>query len=603
MTRRILVAGTCLLLILLSVWQAGRIALRHYLEADRQRAETALRLTTGAMTGYLARYEVAPDLLAALDQVRALAADPANPARTAEINAMLTERNAALQASEIYVIGRDGVTLAASNHDRPDSFVGQNFSYRPYFQDAISGRLARFYGIGTTSGLRGYYFSAPIRRGGDILGVVTVKIGLDALEESWSGSEYRIFVTDPEGVVFMSSVPEWLYGGLMPLTPDRVAREEASRRYAGERLFPLPLTRQSVAGVETLREAGGRRNDYTAVAQVSSDAGWQVHVLLDSASARAQAALAALATGLLLCLLLSAAMVIRQRSAGQRERLALQERARAHLEQRVARRTSALNAANLRLEAEIAERRETENELRRTQASLVQAGKLAALGQMAAALSHELNQPLAAARNYADNAMTLIDRQDLPRARDNVGRIYALVDRMTSIGQHLRNVARNPEEKLAPVDLAPLMDETRAIVAPRLEAAGAVLEVEIAPDLPALRAGATRLQQVLVNLIGNAADAATEAEDRRIHLTAHLEEGLAIIRVRDHGPGVPAAIIDRIFDPFFTTKRVGAGLGLGLSISYNIVKDFGGDLRVTDTGHGAEFAVILNVAERRGAAA
>ena len=259
-------------------------------------------------------------------------------------------------------------------------------------------------------------------------------------------------------------------------------------------------------------------------------------------------------------------------------------------------RTAELALLNRQLGQEVAERRATEAELRAAQDSLVQVGKLAALGQMSASLSHEINQPLAAARNYADSAAILIERGDHAEARENIQAILALVDRMAAIGKHLRNAARQPEDPLEPVDLAALLPETRTIVATRLSGSGAVLELDLPPALPPLKANPTRLQQVLVNLISNAADAVEGAADRRITLSAQAEGDWVILRVRDRGPGVPPLIADRIFDPFFTTKGMGAGLGLGLSISANIVRDFGGTIACRDAAPGAEFCVRLPIA-------
>jgi two-component system C4-dicarboxylate transport sensor histidine kinase DctB len=259
---------------------------------------------------------------------------------------------------------------------------------------------------------------------------------------------------------------------------------------------------------------------------------------------------------------------------------------------------------NRQIETEVAERRLTEQELRRTQADLVQAGKLAALGQMSAALSHEINQPLAAARNYADSAALLIDRGDGQRARENIGQILSLIDRMATIARHLRNVARKPDEVLKVLSLPEVIADAMQIVGARLDSAGASVHRDIPHDLPAVRGGAVRLQQVLVNVLSNAADAVETLPDRRIDLSARAEGGAVILSIRDRGPGVPAAIADRIFDPFFSTKTVGSGLGLGLSISYNIMKDFGGDLRVTNHPEGgAVFEIVLQAADLREMAA
>jgi two-component system C4-dicarboxylate transport sensor histidine kinase DctB len=168
---------------------------------------------------------------------------------------------------------------------------------------------------------------------------------------------------------------------------------------------------------------------------------------------------------------------------------------------------------------------------------------------------------------------------------------------MASISRHLRNFARKPNEKLGPVDLAEVVSDTAEIVAWRLKAADATLTVDLGPAPLTVRGGAVRLQQVLVNIVSNAADAVEGRENRRIELAARRKSGRVTITVRDHGPGVPPAIGERIFDPFFTTKGVGKGLGLGLSISYNIVKDFGGSLSVTnDPAGGAVFVIELDAA-------
>ena len=216
---------------------------------------------------------------------------------------------------------------------------------------------------------------------------------------------------------------------------------------------------------------------------------------------------------------------------------------------------------------------------------------------MSAALSHELNQPLAAAKTYADSAAMLIDLERVPEARDNVRRISGLIDRMASISRHLRNFARKPNEKLGSVALDAVIADTLEIVSARLKTADADLLIELGKDAALVNAGFVRLQQVLVNIITNAADAVEGLDDRRIHVLAERQDDKIILTIRDHGPGVPAAITERIFDPFYTTKGVGKGLGLGLSISYNIVKDFGGSLSVANhPDGGAVFRIELEAA-------
>jgi len=579
-------------------YYGGSVATRAYMGEASAQAGTALRLAVSALSGHLNRYEALPALIADHDDIKELVAHPEDKGLRDAANLYLKEINHLLKSSDIYVITPDGETIAASNFDLPDSFVGENFSYRPYFQEAIAGRQSRFYALGTTSLKRGYYFGSPIRVGDDIRGVIVFKVDIDMIESSWTGGEYRIFVSDPEGIIFMSGKPEWLYNSILPLTADRLQRTEASRRYANAALAALPVNRSRFEdhNLMGLVEEGVEK-EYLVLSSYMTAEDWTVNVLLDTGSVRAQARTALAAVFLFLCIAGLAFAVLRQRRMRLNERMHLQAEARNELERRVEERTADLARVNSRIEEEIAERRLTEKQLRQTQADLIQAGKLAGLGQMSAALSHEFNQPLAAAKTYTDSATVLLDRGRTDEAQDNIRRIGGLIDRMASISKHLRNFARKPNEKLGPVPLDEAIRDTLEIVAWRIKAADADLRLDLGLHPPVVRAGSVRLQQVLVNVISNAADAVEGLDDRRIEVQASEEAGRVLLTVRDFGPGVPAAIAERIFDPFFTTKGVGKGLGLGLSISYNIIKDFGGSLTVANhPDGGAEFRIELQSA-------
>ncbi|WGV18405.1 sensor histidine kinase [Fuscovulum ytuae] len=555
----------------LAGWLAWTTTLDRLLDETARRGDNVLQLAVSALAGQLDRYERLPSLIAEQTVIRQLAADPENPVLRAQVNGYLERIQGQLGASDIYLMDARGETVAASNHATPTSFVGGNFAFRPYFSDAIKGGLGRFYALGTTSGKRGYYFGAPVHVGETIAGVLVFKIDLDAIEETWRGGDYAVLVADPDGVIFLSSRPDWLFQALAPLGEDALARITETRRYAERVVIPADVTEDRVyLGQHVLRLAGV---EFLQRDLPMPEAEWQVHVLIETAPARQGAlnlaAVAMLSVGLLSLL----AGILWQRRLRMSERLSIQAQARAELERRVAERTA---------------------ELRQAQADLVQAGKLAALGQMSAALSHEFNQPLAAARNFADNAGVLMDRGRMEEARGNIDRILGLIDRMSSISSHLRSFARKPGQKLSAVDLSEVIDASRAIAELRIAAAQAVLVMHLPEDLPPVVAGPVRLQQVLVNLLTNAADAVEGRATRRIDLCAEVEGDMVVIRIDDSGEGVPEAVRDRIFDPFFSTKGVGRGLGLGLSISYNIVKDFGGDIEVTDApGGGARFTLRL----------
>jgi two-component system C4-dicarboxylate transport sensor histidine kinase DctB len=429
---------------------------------------------------------------------------------------------------------------------------------------------------------------------------MVVKIDLDAIEDTWRGGDDEIVVTDPEDMIFLSSRTDWLYRPYVAPDAEDRARTLATRRYADLPLDGAPLLTglPDVRGLAVL-SAG---STMLALSERMPEAGWKVTVLLDTALAKRQAATLAVAVALAVGLLLMGVAALWERRARLADRLAVQAAARAELERRVTERTAELAAVNDRLGAEVAERRAAENSLRQAQADLIQAAKLAALGQMSAALSHEFNQPLAAVRNYAENLPALLDRGRTAEARHNAERILGLIDRMAALGRDLRNFARRPETGTRRASLPEVVRAATEIAGPRLRAAGAELVVEVSRDTPVVAGGPLRLEQVLVNIITNAADAVDGGPDRRIVLTAAPTPEGARITVRDFGPGVPEALRDRIFDPFFSTKGVGHGLGLGLSISYNIVKDFGGALTVAaPEGGGAEFRVDLLAAPAQSA--
>lgn len=596
---RILV-GFCLLsaVCYVAIFPGREFATRSYMDEASLQAGSALRLAVSALGGHLSRYEPLPELIADHDDIKQLVSDPGNPALRDAANTYLKEINSLLESSDIYVMRMNGDTIAASNYDGPTSFVGENFSYRPYFQDAVAGRQARFYALGTTSLKRGYYFASPIRVNNTVSGVIVFKVDIDSIEASWKGGEYKILVSDPEGIIFMTGSPEWLYSGILPLTDERLQRTQASRRYAEAVLKPLPISEQNEGGHRLITVAdGAAAREYLSLSHYMPDADWTVSVLMDTSSVHAQARTMLIAILLSLGLSGLVVAIVLQRRARARERMRMQVDARNELEQRVEERTADLARVNQRIEEEIAERRLTEQKLRQTQADLIQAGKLAGLGQMSAALSHELNQPLAAAKTYVDSASMLIARNRVDEARDNLGRISGLIDRMASISRHLRNFARKPNEKIGPVSLTAAMADTLEIVSARLKVADATLDIDLGEPSVAVQAGSVRLQQVLVNIITNAADAVEGLDDRRIHVVSSRDGAKVIVTVRDHGAGVPPSIAERIFDPFFSTKGVGRGLGLGLSISYNIIKDFGGSLSVSNAPDGgAEFRIVLEAA-------
>jgi two-component system C4-dicarboxylate transport sensor histidine kinase DctB len=548
-----------------------------------------------SLRGALRRFEPLPGLIGERPVLAAFLDDPDNDALQGEVNAQLLETADALGASDIYLLDTTGLTIAASNYLKERTFIGRSFAFRPYFTQAVAGDLGRYFALGTTSQERGYFYSAPVRRGDQIIGVLTLKFTVDAFENAWRAGSSEIIVSDLSDIVFMSSRPDWHFRTLSRLDDDALAQIGETQQYPLERLIALPNSIDPLDGpLGLMRIEDGVAEDFVVSSTLLEDVGWRVWILVPAGPAKTQALTALLVFALFVAFVGLVLAIVLQRRARVFERFEAQRVAQDLLEKRVVERTSDLNEANANLRTEVDERRATEQKLRKTQKELVQAGKLAALGQMSAALSHEINQPLAAVKSYADNAATFLDRERLDDARENVTRISQMADRMAAISGHLRNFARRPQESVGPIEVLHAIDDALALMDARFKSSGTDV-VYNKPDEPIwVTGGQLRLQQVIINLFNNAIDAMEETAQKVIEIHIERTDKRLLIHVRDTGGGLSDDMLAQVFDPFFTTKSPGKGLGLGLSISYNILEDFGGHLRARnrDSG-GAEFSIEL----------
>lgn len=564
------------------LWPLQQLAERYYRNELTEQNRQTLDLYVANLLGTLSRYEVLPRILGDLPALRAVLQQDSPQVRD-NANRLLKRLRNQTGADVIYLMATDGDTLAASNWDEEDSFVDRNFAFRPYFRQAMEGRLGRFFGLGTTSGKRGYYFGAAVRDGDQVLGVLVVKVDLDHTETLWGSTPEQLLVTDNFGVVILTSRPDWRFRATRGLGVDE--REQIAFDQPYPTLYPQDLTLNIDAWLIQSREL--------------KETGWTVRILAPvSLVERPVRTVVAIGAATLLALLLWLGLLM-QRRRHFLERLALDSQARQQLEQRVLERTRDLEALNSRLKVEVLEREQAQQELVRAQDELLQAGKLSALGTMSASISHELNQPLAAIRSYADNARVLLDHERVDEARDNLRLISELTARMASIIAHLRAFARRDQHAPERVALQPALDDALALLAKRRQAMG----VELIRDLPEatlwVQAGETRLRQILANLLANALDALGERpQPRRIWLRAELEGDGVLLTLRDNGPGFSADALQRAREPFFTTKTSTQGLGLGLAICDTLTRALGGELRMSNHAEGgAQLGLFLRSAE------
>ena len=586
------VAALCALVVALAgVWTE-----RAGLATTRERGAARLQLYGAVLAKELARYDHLPAAVQLNPTVAELLRSPGDPTLVAQVNAYLEALNAEAGASDLYLLDRSGVALAASNWNAPHSFVGVDLSYRPYFQDAMRNGTGSFYGIGTTSGEPGYYFARTIRIDGQVLGVAAVKVNLDEIGDLWAENPASAaMVVDGDGVVILTSEPGWKYRVLAPLAPATLDRYRQSRRFSNVPLTSLDWRGERELGpgeaiVSVLAPDGRGRLQALAQSQILPGAGWRILVLTRLQDLGLVTRTAQLVAGLLCGLAILTVLYQRQRAKALR----LARAAKLELEGRVAERTRDLVAANDQLRHEVAERERAEKTLREAQDGLVHAGKLAVLGQMAAGLTHELNQPLAALRSLSDNALKLLDRGHLDEVRGNLGMIGGIVERMAGLTGQLKTFARRSGGGSPAARVDRCLANAVVLVDRRLREDAVTLDTgRVAAGL-AVRCDPGRLEQVLVNLLGNALDALADRTEGRIEVATETLGDQVRITVADDGPGLAPEALARLFEPFFTTKEAGAGLGLGLAISDGIVREHGGSLGVRNReAGGAEFAILL----------
>ncbi|KQB98076.1 histidine kinase [Loktanella sp. 1ANDIMAR09] len=553
---------------------------RHYMRQQAEKDAVPLKLAVEGLRAAVDRYAPLPALIAERSTLIDLLNNPDDAALVAAVNEDLRQTAATVRASDVYLMDISGLTIAAASYREPGSFLGRNFNYQTYFTQALNGALSSFSVYGTTTGERGYFYAAPVEDGERIVGVLAVKFNVSAFESIWRGANSEFMVADRNDFVFMSSRPDWHFRAMRPLSDATLRLIAQNLQYPIDRIELLPITvRPLDADARLVTIEGETRETYILTAQRLADLDWTMSSLSPLGPATLSALRSMLIAGLTGLLLLGALLAYLLKQARQTEALAREKEAKRLLEAAVAERTTDLETAL--------------GDLRQTQTDLIQAGKLSALGQMSAALSHEFNQPLAAVKSYADNAGAFLDRGRVAEAKDNITRISKMADRMATISAHLRNFARRPQQATGPLLLNAVVQDALAVIDMRLASEGGGIAYTPPKSEIWVTGGHVRLQQVIVNLINNALDAMADQPERIVDLRIENTR----LQVRDTGPGIEHDAIANIFDPFFTTKAPGKGLGLGLSISFNIVSDFGGTLSAANhPDGGAVFTVTLQPA-------
>ncbi|QFS83360.1 C4-dicarboxylate transport sensor protein DctB [Roseivivax sp. THAF40] len=544
-----------------TVWITNSLLTDRFTETTRNRAELRLALYSGNLLSELRRNAIVPQLLAR---------DPAliNALNTMDYS-QSTQRLISfveeIGAASLMLLDSEGRTVAATDRNR----LGQTHRNAPYFVDAVRASSTIFTSLRGEVGNYSFTYSRRVDSQNAVIGVIVVEVDLAKFERAWAGISDAVLVTDSEGQIILATEPRWrglsIEEALERQSPD-TAIERAIQATADWTALPADAY---VRGEAVMRIDG--RIPFR---------GWSLASFTTYQSVRERVntvlALEIMAFALLAAL---AFYALSRRTA---LRMALFQRESRELRQ-----------LNLRLQREIAERERVQENLAVAEQTLAQSSKLAALGEMSAAVSHELNQPLAAMKTYLAGARLLLRRNRPEEALSAFHRIDDLIERMGAITRQLKSYARKGQAEFSPVEMGEAIASALSMMEPQLKARK-VRITRILPDAPVYVMGdRMRIEQVLINLLRNALDATKSVRNPEIELLLASGE-TATLTVRDNGHGIDD--LDSLFEPFYTTKQPGDGTGLGLAISSGIVGDLGGRLiaRNAEDG-GAVFEMQLPI--------
>ncbi|QIR14071.1 sensor histidine kinase [Shewanella aestuarii] len=539
----------------------------------------------------LSQFEIIPEVIASNPILQQGLLAQQDSEKMAQLNDYLFELQQVTEASDIYLTDALGVAIAASNWQKKNSFINHDYSFRPYFIDALSGRAGRYYAVGTSSDKRGFYFSNPVYHNGIVLGVIVVKVDIGVIEQQSAGiaiaGQYEFMISDPDDIVFLSSVNQWRFSSLTPLSQAKRFAINNSKRYATRPISELAITPEYQVNNDKpfskykITSVNGAQM-YLVNQQFMPSANWTVHVLAPLQPLQTSLpAIILLATSLYLLLVLFAMYSIERR-----KNLLRMHQAQNQLEARVKQRTAELEQTN--------------TQLKNTQDELIQAAKLTVIGNLSASINHELNQPLAALRSYAQNTQTFLGRDMIDDAKSNLKIMIELTDRLADIIAQFKSFTRKSTGKDNATDIGQAIKQALIIVQPEIDKQGIQLSHTLPNGRCQIWGDSVRLQQVLVNIFSNAIVAMQQSPTKQLTITVSTlmansshSKNQVVISVQDTGPGVRESQMTKIFEPYYTTNER-QGLGLGLSISQRIIESMHGSIKVENVADkGAKFTLFL----------
>jgi two-component system C4-dicarboxylate transport sensor histidine kinase DctB len=548
---------TLIAMTLISVVLLFFISLAYFKSLEREAAQTRLSLYQRSLNDTLDRHQHLPYVLAQDSVVQ----DALNTSNTSLLNQRLASVASAADLEAIYVMDLSGNVLAASNYDKPHSFIGQNYGFRPYFKEAASGRRGNYFGVGATTGRPGYFVSEPVRDAqGSVRGIIAIKLDVSELQLSWEGSVENVLAINKDGIVVLASNRNWLYSLTQPLTSEKIEDVIASKQFRNINTDSLLWKHEGEGAVDV------QGKSYIHAETAADHLGWKVHYLLSDGRAFERALLATVVFGSAVSLLVGIAAYLRS--------IRIQ---------------SALNSSQLNRALLL----KTNTELEVAHAELAQSSKLAALGQLSASVVHELGQPISAFRNY----LAAEEIGGANKTAPTLKKLGGVVDRMENITKQLRFFTKPGEQKIETVEISDVISGALELVQHDIEFAKVKLKLETQDAAISVFGNRLRLEQVLVNLIKNSLAALNEASTNELVIALQKIDNDAVISVQDNGLGIGDRDLRQLQEPFHTTRASGDGMGLGLSISAAIIKEHNGRFYAANLPDGgALFQVYLPIA-------
>lgn len=540
-------------------------------------ADERLVIARASLLHTIQKYQYLPSVLAKDVRIQfAIRSDETS----ALLNQLMRQYKAVSGIDVIYVMNNKGVVIAGSDHDRPGSHVGHNYHFSPWFQEAIESGQGLFFGAGADGYAPGVYIATRMKSPDGFEGfaafdgVVVARIEAGSLAKVWPGSENDLLLVDENNAILLGARAEWRPNASLRINTEQPFAGQAPRLLLEReyRLRPAGLALWRIMGdwyiasqhpFFDVDSAGAARKDWQIVSL------WRYR---DS-----------LPLTLYLAVLIATSFYSLYLIARHRRIMDYSKNLKRQYE---GRRQRELQALNSQLEKRVEQRT---TELKRMQKELIRQEKMAVLGRMASAIVHELSQPLTALKTAVGSLEIRYQRQDWAGLAKSMTHLAPLPEKMYDIVTQLRLFAYQGVTNTE--DIAVNRYIRQYISA--LDSRGAAIHLNLGGADCRISMNPAQLDIVLNNLVHNALDAVAENAQAEIGIATHAQDDHVAISVTDNGAGLDAETARHIFEPFFTTKVIGKGLGLGLAITKNIIKEYGGEISVQRAKGRTRFDLVL----------